>query len=56
MKTAIIGSPRKYPAIWNCIFFTGAYLYFYRPGVAVDPRGGGVIIPLPPSVGQYVAY
>ena len=31
----------------------GAFLYYYRPGVAVDRRGGGVIIPLPPSVGQY---
>ena len=30
----------------------GAYLYYYRPGVAVDRNGGGLIIPLPSSVGQ----
>ena len=30
----------------------GAYLYYYRPGVAVNRFGGGVIIPLPSSIGQ----
>ena len=31
---------------------TGAFLYYYVPGQAVDRNGGGVIIPLPSSVGQ----
>ena len=31
---------------------TGAFLYYYVPGQAVDRTGGGVIIPLPSSVGQ----
>lgn len=30
----------------------GAFLYYYRPGVAVDRTGGGVEIPVPPSIGQ----
>ena len=35
-----------------CDFFVGAFLYYYRPGVAVDRNGGGFNIPLPSSVGQ----
>ena len=34
------------------LIFTGAYLYYYSPGVAVSRFGGGHIIPLPSSVGQ----
>ena len=30
----------------------GAFMYFYRPGDAVDPQGGGVTIPLPAEFGQ----
>ena len=34
------------------VYFLGAYLYYYSPGVAVSRFGGGHIIPLPSSVGQ----
>ena len=36
----------------NACNLVGAYLYYYHPGVAVNRNGGGIIIPLPPSVGQ----
>ena len=38
--------------IYLLYILTGAFLYYYAPGQAVDRRGGGVIIPLPLSVGQ----
>ena len=37
---------------FNLLQSTGAFLYYYAPGQAVDRTGGGVIIPLPSSVGQ----
>lgn len=34
------------------IIITGAFLYYYGPGVTVDRLGGGFNIPLPPPAGQ----
>lgn len=34
------------------ITITGAWFYYYEPGVSVTPSGGGVKIPLPEPYGQ----